>query len=165
MDLQQWAHVATIVGAAASTVMGVATVAILYFTYRLNKRSQELARQSKQADVIGEYNARFSRTWEMRANPNIVENPLVFYERFWSLQFDQFHSWRQGFIPEDIFYYWVASRYDDWIANKPLGAMQYKDGFQRTVGEWKGSEFKDFMTTLHEKGVDKAISSLAPPNR
>jgi hypothetical protein len=65
MNLQQASYLATIVGAFASTVMGLAALTILYLTLRVNNRSLELIRQSKQADVLGECNARFSRIWEM----------------------------------------------------------------------------------------------------
>jgi hypothetical protein len=160
MDLQQGAWLATIIGAMFTTIMSVATVVILYLTLKLNQRILQLTWESKQADVFGEYNARFSRIWEMRANPNVISNPLVFYERFWSLQFDQFSSWRQGFVPEDNFRYWIERRYDDWVEDKPLGSMNYRDGFHQVVANWRAREFQDFMNAIHTSGVDHAFQTV-----
>jgi hypothetical protein len=160
-ELQKGAYIATMIQAVFSVLIGVATISVLILTLKLNTRSQALAKQSKQADVLADFNARFSRTWEMRANADIKDNPIVFYERFWSLQFDQFDAWRRGFVPEESFAFWANSRYDDWVANKSLGQMGYKDGFRKTVEDWKDSAFLTFMNTLHKSGSTVAIAEAS----
>jgi len=167
LNLANGAQVAAIVQALFSVVIGIATVAVLIFNLKLNtrslelaKQSQVLAKQSKQADLISEFNTRYSRTWEMRANDDVVNNPVVFYERFWSQQFDQFESWRRGFIPKDTFAYWTHCRYDDWVADKSLGSMTYKEGFNKTVATWKQSEFHKFIDILHVSGADAALTAF-----
>ena len=93
----------------------------------------------------------------MRAAPNVKKSPVVFYERFWSLQFDQFNAWRSGFVSEDNFQYWFTCRYLDWAKNESFEGLLYKDAFNEVVGKWTHSEFKDFINLLHDKGLDKAI--------
>jgi hypothetical protein len=130
------------------------------FAKDLHKSSQEFAKQSKQADVLGDFNARYSRIWEMRAKDEIKNNPIVFYERFWSLQLDQFDAWCRGFVPEENFNFWVDSRHDDWVADKSLGTMSYRQGFKETVGQWKGSNFVTFIENLQKDGKIKAIDEV-----
>jgi hypothetical protein len=171
-DLQKYAYLAPWLQVALSFLIGCATVFVLGWSLKLNrqsqelaselhKSSQELAKQSKQADILGDFNARYSRIWEMRANDDIINKPIVFYERFWSLQFDQFDAWCRGFVPKDSFIFWVESRYDDWVADKPFGQMSYQKGFEETVGKWKLSAFVTFIKTLHSSGSSAAIAEAS----
>lgn len=105
-------------------------------------QSQILTLQSKQADIVGDFNARFSRTWEMRASPDVRADPIVFYERFWSLQFDQFEMWRQGLVPEETFRCWFNNRYDNWVANKSLGDLSYQEGFEKPLAHGRLASLK-----------------------
>jgi hypothetical protein len=171
-ELQKGASIASMIQAAFSVVIGIATVSVLMSSLRLNKRSQELAsdlhkssqalaKQSKQTDVLGDFNARYSRIWEMRASDDIIAKPIVFYERFWSLQLDQFDAWCRGFVPRENFIFWVDSRYDDWVADKSFGQMSYRKGFEETVGTWKQSAFVTFIKTLHNAGSSAAIAEAS----
>lgn len=160
MTLQDYAYIATIIGAACSVFIGAGTLVLLSRGQKLALQSQILTLQSKQADIVSDFNARFSRIWEMRASPDVRADPIVFYERFWSLQFDQFEMWRQGLVPEETFRYWFNNRYDNWVANMSLGNLSYQEGFEKTVGTWKTCEFKAFITSLHTNNTDIALRAF-----
>jgi len=166
--LLKYAQVAQIIQAIFSIVIGVATVRVLFLTFKLTTASHELTvashaltRQSMVANILGEFNARFSRIWEMRADPHVKADPIVYYQHFWSLQFDQFDAWRRGTVPDDIFLYWANSRHVDWAKDNPLGKMGYKEGFQKTViATWEQPDFKEFMNILHADGAKVAIAKF-----
>ena len=182
MDLQDWSQhwyqFVAICGVALTFTIGGLTVWLLFRTLDLNRKamklnhdalelnrqgqelarqSQELTRQSKQSDVTREFNSRYSRAWEMQYKPEIKADPIPYYERFWNLQFDQFNAWRDGFVSDEIYKYWLTNRHTDWLTNKPIGSISYQDGFAQTVPTWSHTPFQEFMNTLHKRGVDPAI--------
>lgn len=58
-----------------------------------------------------------------------VESDL-FFDRFWSLQFDQFLAWYEGYVPTRLYVYWAFSRWrelhkatSDWtLAGKTMAS-------------------------------------------
>ncbi len=161
-ELQNIVIIVQIVQSFCSIVIGFATIGILLL---INNRSQALARQSMVAGVLADLNARFSRNWEMRARPEVKDDPIVYYTQFWSLELDAFEAWRRETVPDDIFRFWADERYRDWHADQPLGRMSYKKGFQEVVGNWNHPKFKMFYETLHRTGVEAAIARIRPESR
>lgn len=149
MSLDDWVKIATIIGGVATALTGAATVAVLWYTVRIT-------RFSKQSDVLLQCTERFSRVWEMRANPQVVADPIVFYERFWSLQLDQFTHWKNGFIDAGVFDTWMKGRYREWQDNEPFGNMKYRDGYEKVIATWETPKFKSFMLELHNHGPEAA---------
>ena len=117
------------------------------------------------AGVLADLNARFSRNWEMRAKPEVKDDPIVYYAQFWSLELDAFEAWRRETVPDDIFCFWADERYRDWHADQPLGRMSYKKAFQEVVGNWNHPKFKMFYETLHRSGVEAAIAAIRPRSK
>jgi len=141
----------------------IATAIILYLSVSLNILIHYIAIESKNSDIISEFNTRFSRTWEMRANPDVKSSPEVFYDRFWSQQLDQFSAWQRGWLSEEDYKYWLEGRHRDWELNESLGAMSYRDGYNKTVSKWSyHSKFHDFMNTVHNLGVGAALKKYPP---
>lgn len=46
----------------------------------------------------------------------------MYFDRFWSLQFDEFHTWYEGYVPTSLYAYWAWAtwrqfRLDEFDAN------------------------------------------------
>lgn len=153
IEIDEWVKIATVIGGFATAITGAVTVAVLWQTVRI-------ARFSKQSDVLLHCNERFSRIWEMRANPQVVGDPIVFYERFWSLQLDQFTHWKDGFVDGAVFDTWMKGRYRQWQDNTTFGEMSYRDGYEKSVATWETPKFKSFMSQVHSHGPEAAYKWL-----
>ncbi len=90
---------------------------------------------------------------EMRSNPEIIADPRIYYERFWTLQFDQYTYWRKGFVDLEVFEYWMENRYIEWQQNLRFGDMTYQDGFEAVKETLRHTRFKKFMIELHDQGT------------
>jgi hypothetical protein len=155
-------------------VTGAATVLVLWKTWTLSRQGhelarqgQELARQSKQADLLSEFNRRYTQVLEMQLKPEHQDDPTLYYDRLWNLQFDQYQSWCHGLLPGKTFAYWMDNRYSDWLADrqvKPMAAVAdepitYRAGFHDIVAKWNHSPFHEFIDDLHELGTAAAIEA------
>ncbi|MDP8568510.1 hypothetical protein [Methylophilus aquaticus] len=165
MTLEELTHVSTIAGVFLSFLTAVGTLFVLWRTLQLNaqslelnQRSIEFSLQAKQSDVLLHCNERFGRIWEMRANEHVKADPFTFYERFWSLQLDQFTHWKDGFVDAGVFDSWMKGRYRQWQDNHSLGAMAYRDGYEKAVASWETPKFKSFMHEVHLHGPETALS-------
>jgi hypothetical protein len=82
-----------------------------------------ITRKGKQADTQIAMHQRFDALQVVRAdllsrrqskgfkgNAAYQIEVSLFFDRFWSLQFDQFNAWRQGHIPDDIYKGWMYAR-------------------------------------------------------
>lgn len=85
--------------------------------------------RNKQADLIIHFHKQFDELQEKRAelltaqreaaaavqgawSPQRIEVEAdVFFDRFWSLQFDQFLAWYEGYVPTRLYVYWAFSRW------------------------------------------------------
>jgi hypothetical protein len=159
MSLLEWSQLATIIGSFGSIATGIGTLIVLFLSLKLSKRSILLAHQSKRADILSECNSRFSRIMEMRSNPEVIANPKYFFERFWTLQFDQYTFWRMGFVDDDVFEYWMENRYINWKQNLFFGDMHYQDGYKSIVETLRQPRFRKFMDELHEQGTKMIAES------
>src|SRR6476469_6309387 len=86
------------------------------------------ARRNKQAELIIHFHKQFDEIQKQRAVLLVADNDLaqeapqtskdkieieahVFFDRFWSLQFDQFVAWYDGYVPSHLYQYWLFSRW------------------------------------------------------
>src|SRR4051812_44476540 len=83
--------------------------------------------RNKQADLIIHFHKQFDEIQKQRAVLLVQDNdptkstegfkhklPIeahVFFDRFWSLQFDQFVAWYDGYVPSHLYQYWLFSRW------------------------------------------------------
>ncbi len=73
-----------------------------------------------------------------------------YFERYWALQHDQYQYWKDGFIDEDIYFYWMYLRHLEWERNEKLRTMTYQDGWAFSVEHLgrEGSDFHRFMRSV-----------------
>lgn len=103
---------------------------------------------------------------EMRFDPRHRMDPSLYYERFWNLQYDEYHAWRDGFVSDDMFKYWLTMLRNKWLTNgtvvteldpKKPKPVTYREGFDYVVPTWGSSRFGQVMSALHEGGVEAAF--------
>lgn len=83
-----------------------------------------ITRKGKQADTQLAMHQRFdqlqivrTRLLSLPCTKTFVDHEAhrievnLFFDRFWSLQFDQFNAWRQGHIPDDVYRGWMYARW------------------------------------------------------
>lgn len=200
-DLDIWYERATTVGTVVAGGIGLMTVGVtillIYITWNISKQGQktteELNRQSAeiatkigQAERLSDFSNRFQRLVEMRNEATHQEDPRMYYELFWLLQYDQYQAWHQKLVPNETFKYWLTTRFSAWEDNPEVGPVfslgtvtvnmeprgdhgpmiiKYRDGYNKIVGTWKDMKFKAFFDVLHEMGVDAAIASEPQSSR
>ena len=85
--------------------------------------------RNKQADLIIHFHKQFDELQKKRCELRTGESETaaattgawsaqridieaeMFFDRFWSLQFDEFLAWYEGYIPTRIYVYWAFSRW------------------------------------------------------
>lgn len=102
-------------------IVAIAFCALLLSIISLILTVQQ-GRKTKQVDIQGGFHERFDRLQEARARlllrapgnlppPHSDFEAQIFFDRFWSLQFDQYVAWQQGFVDDDIYRFWVFARW------------------------------------------------------
>lgn len=63
----------------------------------------------------------------------------MFFERFWSLQFDSFIGWHEGYLPTSLYKFWLFSRWrelsnpsQDWT----LAERNLRTSLEKISGRW-----------------------------
>lgn len=85
--------------------------------------------RNKQADLVIHFHKQFDDLQKKRAELLVAHRELtasiqgswsqhrldveadMFFDRFWSLQFDQFLAWYEGYVPTRLYVYWAFARW------------------------------------------------------
>lgn len=85
--------------------------------------------RNKQADLIIHFNKQFDELQKKKcelltgqceatastpgawSQQRIDREAQMFFDRFWSLQFDEFVAWYEGYVPTRLYVYWAFSRW------------------------------------------------------
>jgi len=126
-------------------------------TWTIARKAEQANKRSKQADVLSEFNRRYELVSQLRNPTNVTTDPTEFYERFWSLQLDQFTFWRKGLVDDDVYRFWLKSRHQDWKNDRRLATVSWQEGFNNIMQSWASCEFQPFIDTVHKFGPDIAI--------
>ncbi|WP_207282914.1 hypothetical protein [Pseudomonas sp. FW300-N2F2] len=107
-------------------IMPIATSLLTLVFIYMNAR---FSIQNKQADLIIHFHKQFDEMQKKRCELLIAQaesasgfasawsserlnvEAEIFFDRFWSLQFDEFLAWYEGYLPTSIYIYWVFSRW------------------------------------------------------
>jgi hypothetical protein len=63
----------------------------------------------------------------------------VYWLPFWELQLTQFEFYTLGYIPVGKFALWMSYRKNDWLQDRKLGDMTYKDAFEKALDLYPSS--------------------------
>jgi hypothetical protein len=134
-------------GDIASTFTSIGTLIILYYT-------SKLAKESKQADLLMDFNRRFEALCAFKNSADGQKDPEQFWDRFWNLQFDQFTHWRQGFVNDHTFKYWMTCRHKDY------SNLKYEKAWESRKHTWRGTDFAKFMQCVHDESFEAACEAV-----
>jgi hypothetical protein len=98
------------------------TLVVVYLNARFGIRN-------KQADLVIHFHKQFDELQKKRTELRTAQSENtasvpgawsqqrldveadMFFDRFWSLQFDQFLGWYEGYVPTRLYVYWAFSRW------------------------------------------------------
>jgi hypothetical protein len=153
--LEKWAPLFQI-------MTGLATVLVLFLTLKTSHRL-------KGTDVRMEQQRKFDLMLEakhaLKQKGKTEEDVQWYCYRFWNLQADEFHEWREGMLSNSLFRSWMETRQNDWDSNSELGAgMRYQDGWNKVKDKFTNVGFRDFMEMVvsHRHGIDMAFKKYRP---
>lgn len=127
-----------------------------------------VSRSAKQADIQVEMHARFDRLQEVRTEllvrskkGDATETDAykveveIFFDRFWSLQYDQFIAWRQWLVPDHLYIMWTHARWtqvQDCLRDKApqhwqLGSENIQQSALRVSERWRRTAKLEHLST------------------
>ncbi len=108
-----------------SALIGLCALVVAYAVARFSIRNKQLdfilydhkqfdELQKKRCELLVEkarIKAGDSGAWKPE---RLTIEAKMFYDRFWSLQFDGFVAWSDGYLPTSLFIYWLFSRWREF---------------------------------------------------
>jgi hypothetical protein len=132
-----------------SAVIGLCALVVAYAVARFSIRNKQLdfilydhkqfdELQKKRCELLVEkarIKAGESGSWK---SERLTIEAKMFYDRFWSLQFDGFVAWSDGYLPTSLFIYWLFSRWrefkepsEDWAFETQTMQTSFADVTKR----------------------------------
>lgn len=131
-------------------IVAIAFCALLLSIISLILTVQQ-GRRTKQVDIQNGFHERFDRLQEYRTRlllrgastlptPESDFEAQIFFDRFWSLQFDQYVAWQQGFVDDYVYRFWVFARWrqlrDGGNRHWVLNGMTPRTTFMKVNDSW-----------------------------
>jgi hypothetical protein len=90
-----------------------------------------------------------------------------YYARFFSLEFDEYTSYRKGFVDREVFTQWMLSRLRQAQSKSPVddvGGIHYTEGWAHNKEFFNDTKFTDFLSKVHisEYEAKRAIKEYGP---
>lgn len=110
-------------------------MSIITFSFHI-KRQYEM----KTIDLMRSFQSRYDKlVWEVVDGVQNKSQAAQYYSRYWNLQLEQYEYWKQGYIDDNIYAYWMRLRratYNNPILD-PLGNRIPGYGYQEG---WKDAK-------------------------
>lgn len=144
-------------------VTSLLALAVVYANTRFGIRN-------KQADLVIHFHKQFDELQKKRTELLIAQRERqaavsnmwsehrmeieadLFFDRFWSLQFDQFLAWYEGYIPTRLYVYWAFSRWrelhkatNDWT----LSGKTMASTLEELKSRWQNNPDKASRLSTH----------------
>lgn len=144
-----------------------------------HKQFDEL--QKKRAELLTAHRERQAAAGNAWSELRIEIESDLFFDRFWSLQFDQFLAWYEGYVPTRLYVYWAFSRWrelhkatNEWT----LGGRTMASTLEELKNRWQNnpdtssrlsthvSKFLGLMFALRQNAayadIDKLLCQFGP---
>lgn len=157
---------------AAQTIAPFLTISVLVATLWMTRR---LNRSLKKADTTMQCHARFDELRKLQheltekasakrraglaLDKSDEEAAYHYFMRFFSLQFDEFCAYRDGFIDNKHFGFWMLSRNRQWRNNIDVGGMTYREGWRRCEDAelYESHRFPKMLNDVHSRTSEKGV--------
>ena len=118
-----------------------------------HKQFDEL--QKKRTELLTAQSERACAAPEAWSQQRIDVEADMFFDRFWSLQFDEFLAWFEGYVPTRLYVYWAFSRWRElhmptaaWtIAGRTLSST-----LEELKNRWQNNPDKSSRLSTHVSG-------------
>ncbi|MBV4459160.1 hypothetical protein KVG96_14465 [Pseudomonas sp. COR58] len=115
-----------------------------------HKQFDEL--QKKRAELLTAHSERAASVEGAWSQQRTEVEAEMFFDRFWSLQFDQFLAWYEGYVPTRLYVYWAFSRWRElhtttaeWtIANRTMAST-----LDQLKNRWQNNPDKSSRLSTH----------------
>jgi hypothetical protein len=143
-NLEQLSQLATIVYSIFTVLLSGLMAMILI-------RTNQLTHNSKKIELLAHFNMRYDLLLSLKDAGEPSETaPKHYWERFWSLQFDQFTSWLAGFVDPATFDYWMVSRNIEFQKDEIVHGITYKNSWAKAKdGFSRHKHFDKFIEHIH----------------
>ena len=153
------AELATIASPFTSLVVGVLTVWVMYRQVRLaremDKSTKEQTFRLKQADVLHSLNSRYEKLWDIRRRPQPDDDPQMFFMQYWSLQLDQFESWKVNLVPDSSYRVWMLQRQTDFISDWKFHGISFSQGWHDCTSKIVAPpDFRQLVESMRSPGAN-----------
>ncbi len=144
----------------AQIATGFATVYVLVWSLF---HTSHVSHTLKKADVFIECNRKFDQLLVEYPHIQNERDAMGFYERFWSLQRQQFEFWRNGLIPDEQYESWMLARRRDFSDVSSsffnLGGKSFLEAWQqvRVNFEVPIPKFTALINSIHS-GMDVKVA-------
>lgn len=178
-----------------NSVVAILTLGSLLLAYTTIRSEM----RSKQVDVITDDHKRFDELQALRTKILVAETEIqsgvpdcwtkarleveatMFFDRFWSLQFDAYIAWLHGYVPSTVYTYWIFARWRelrspsaDWtLAGKTLPSTlgDISERWRRNPDQQsrQSKHVNDFIAIMerlrdHETiSIEALLRELGPP--
>lgn len=124
----------------------------LYQVVLVQQENKEFYKELKTIDLMSSFQNRYDdimHTSKKLSNEGILDG-VIYYERFWNLQLEQWQYFNKGYVDCSTYSYWMLCRYREWIKNDSVGGITFQDGFKLGLSGLEAPKFKSFMSTVFE---------------
>ena len=124
----------------------------LFQVVEVQKENKEFYKELKTIDLMSSFQNRYDdimHTSKNLSNDGLVD-AVVYYERFWNLQLEQWQYFNKGYVDCNTYTYWMTCRYREWVKNDRIGGVSYQEGFKKGLMGLEAPKFKKFMTNVFE---------------
>lgn len=120
-----------IIGLVLTFITSILTLVVLVISFRLskavqksniwqifNKRFEEILVLREEIEKLFIANTQSNTPSNTQSNTPLDTKYNLYVGRFWSLQFDQYGQWMDGFVSDEVFAYWMACRWQEHKLNE-----------------------------------------------
>ncbi len=128
-----------------AAILQAAAVLVLIATAVVSLREN---RRLKTQDVVLEFHRRFADLMLKRSEVDSKKKARAYYAQFWFLNHQEFTLWRQGFIPDDTYRFWLESRQRDWSEASSVGGVAFEAGWNASKTDYPQTDFAQMMSEV-----------------
>lgn len=95
-----------------------------------------------------------------RKREYLKQEALQFYSQAFSLQFNEFHAYRQGYIDRAVYMIWMKSRQREYARPENIQGVTYPEGFEHWFNHRHNraeDTFVQFMRRIHAARTDQEV--------
>ncbi len=151
----------------APIITALITSFILFISCIIAYKALRLQKELKKIDVLLFFQNRFNAlVYEDNSNIRTREDVVVFYEKFWLIQKDQYRLWKKGFLEDTVFLRWITTIKKDFQQHRSYGNIppdlqaSFLEGWKTSKDAMLDNKFVNFIEILQYYTPKDSIKAL-----